>query len=167
MLTIQNTILAATATTTALMAGLFFAYSCSVTLGLQKLPDAEYIAAMQSINRAIQNPVFFLVFFGTLLLLPVSAYLNYHKPVSLKCWLLIAAMFIYFIGVFGVTAAGNIPLNNSLDKFNLANSSKEIIALKRAAFETRWNNLNIIRTLSSLLTVILIIVACITNDRSN
>lgn len=166
MFTFQNTVLAATAMTTALMAGLFFSYSCSVTSGLHKLPDADYIAAMQSINKAIQNPIFFIVFFGVLLLLPVSVFLNYHKPLPVRCWLLITATLIYFIGAFGVTATGNIPLNNSLEKFDLLNASKEMIAAQRAAFESRWNNLNIIRSISSLITVVLVIIACLNNDRS-
>jgi uncharacterized membrane protein len=48
-----------------LMAGLFFAFSVSVMKALARLPSAEGIAAMQSINVAIINPVFLAVFFGT------------------------------------------------------------------------------------------------------
>jgi len=59
---LTNIILVITATTTALMAGLFYAFSCSVNLGLARLSNAEYISAMQSINRAIQNPIFFAAF---------------------------------------------------------------------------------------------------------
>jgi uncharacterized membrane protein len=53
-----------TAVLAALIAGLFHAYSCSVVLGLGKLSDAEYLRAMQNINREILNPVF-LSFMGT------------------------------------------------------------------------------------------------------
>ena len=48
-----------------LMAGLFFAFSVSVMKALARLPSAEGIAAMQSINVAIINPVFLAAFFGT------------------------------------------------------------------------------------------------------
>ena len=48
-----------------LMAGLFFAFSVSVMKALGRLPSAEGIAAMQSINVAIINPVFLAAFFGT------------------------------------------------------------------------------------------------------
>jgi uncharacterized membrane protein len=51
-----------TATVTALIAGLFYAYTCSVNIGLGKLPDEGYIAAMQSINREILNLLFFVSF---------------------------------------------------------------------------------------------------------
>lgn len=62
MLTFQNIILIMTATTTALISGLLYAFTCSVNLGLGRLPDWAYINAMQSINRAILNPLFLLVF---------------------------------------------------------------------------------------------------------
>ena len=58
-----NIILVITATLTALVAGLFFAWSVSITLGLARVSDSEYVSVMQSINRAIQNPVFFAAFF--------------------------------------------------------------------------------------------------------
>src|SRR5206468_9628718 len=86
-MTFANIILLATATTTALIAGLFYAYSCSVNAGLGKLSDAAYLAAMQSINREILNPLFFMSFMGTLLLLPVCTWVHYSKPVSLRFYL--------------------------------------------------------------------------------
>lgn len=48
-----------------LMAGFFFAFSASVIKVLARLPSAEGIAAMQSINVAILNPVFLAAFLGT------------------------------------------------------------------------------------------------------
>jgi uncharacterized membrane protein len=55
-----------------LVAGLLYSYSTSVNPGLKALPDNEYIRAMQSINTAIQNPVFFIAFMGLLLLFPFT-----------------------------------------------------------------------------------------------
>ncbi len=164
---ISNFTLIVTTTCVGLIAGLFYSYSCSVTLGLNKLPDTQYISAMQSINRAIQNPIFFASFFGALVLLPICTYLKYSHPVSPGFWLLLAATLIYLIGTFGVTVIGNIPLNNSLDKFDLTNASKEAISTQRAAFETKWNNLNTIRTISSILSFILVIIACLNNSANN
>jgi uncharacterized membrane protein len=56
-LTVKATLLIAVILT-GLIAGLFFAYACSVNLGLTRLADAEYLKAMQSINGAILNPWF-------------------------------------------------------------------------------------------------------------
>ncbi len=152
-------VLIATTTITGLMAGLFFAFSYSVTGGLGKLADAEYIRAFQSINREIQNPLFLACFMGILLLLPVSTYLHYSNPAVFK--LLLAATIIYFGGAFAVTALGNIPLNNAIDAFNIDTATAEQISAQRTAFETRWNNLNLIRVVSSTLSLLLMILACI------
>lgn len=161
MLTIPNIILVLTATTTALIAGLFYAYSCSVNLGLGRLSDKEYLTAMQSINRAILNLIFFTSFFGTALLLPLSTVLHYGQPMSTRFWFLLSATIVYIVSVFGVTILGNVPLNEELDSFNLQTASIEEIAAQRAKFEVPWNNLNTIRTIGSILAIMLVIVACL------
>ncbi len=161
MPTLTNIILVITATTTALMAGLFYAFSCSVNLGLARLSNAEYISAMQSINRAIQNPIFFAAFFAAPILLPLSVFLHYGQPLSMRFWFLLAATIIYLIGTFGVTIFGNVPLNNTLDRFDLQSATEEEIDVQRGNFEGRWNNLNTVRTVSSTLAIILIVLACL------
>jgi hypothetical protein len=55
--------------TTGLLAGVFYAYAVSVNLGLAAQPDAAYVATMQVINERIENPLFFLSFFGAVLFL--------------------------------------------------------------------------------------------------
>ena len=142
-------------TTTGLSAGLFFAWSFSVTPGLARIPDAAYIAAMQSMNRAILNPTFFVVFMGPLFLLPLSTYLSYTGSGSLRFWILAAAAVAYVVGVFGITMAGNVPMNEALDAFHLNSATAEQIAARRAAFEGRWVYLNNIRTAFAALSLIL------------
>ena len=154
-------ILIATATTTALIAGLFYAGSFSVTPGLRNVPDTSYILFMQSTNKAILNPIFFISFLGTALLLPVSTFLYYNKHSPYPFRFLLIATCLYLIGVIGVTALGNIPLNNALANFNLQSATPEAIALQRAGFEKRWNLLNNIRTFFSTITLILVIIACV------
>jgi uncharacterized membrane protein len=79
----------------------------------------------------------------------------------MRFWFLLAATIVYLIGAFGVTMLGNIPLNQALDAFNLQSASEEAIAMQRAKFESRWNNLNMIRTIASTIAVILVILACL------
>lgn len=141
------------------MAGLFYSWSCSVMLGFARLPDREFVSAMQLTNRTIQNPIFFAAFFGAPIFLIISTVL--HSNQSTRFTLLLAATVIYLIGTFGVTVFGNVPLNNTLDRFNLESATAEEIALQRANFEKRWNNLNTIRTVSSTLAVILVVIACL------
>ena len=148
-----------TATLTALVAGLFYAWSCSVMLGFARLTDREFVAAMQATNRAIQNPVFFAAFLGAPIFLPLSTYLNFGQ--SPRFALLLAATLFYLIGTFGVTIFGNVPMNNVLDRFDPEPASEQEVAAQRANFERRWNNLNTIRTISSTLALILVIIACL------
>ncbi|MCS3869633.1 putative membrane protein [Chryseobacterium ginsenosidimutans] len=154
-------LLIVTATLTALIAGLFYAYSCSVVLGLGKLSDTEYLKSMQSINREILNPVFFMSFMGTAFLLPISTFIyRGQHPVFL---LLLLATLAYLLGVFAVTMFGNVPLNDQLDKFDMANSTAQKIKEMRDTFENRWNFLNNIRTIFSVITIVLTVCACIWN----
>lgn len=148
-----------TAVLTALIAGLFYAYSCSVVLGLGKLSDAEYLKAMQNINREILNPVFFMSFMGTAILLPLSTFLlRGEQPVFI--FLLLAAL-AYLIGVFGVTVVGNVPMNDQLDQFDILGSAAEAVKQMRDNFENRWNFLNNIRTAFSIISITLAVCACI------
>ncbi|UFH57900.1 DUF1772 domain-containing protein [Spirosoma sp. KNUC1025] len=156
-------ILGVTATATALMGGLFYAFSWAVMPGLKRLPDASYILAMQSINRAIQNPVFFAAFLGAAFLLPLSTYLDYSptKPLSVRFWLLLAASGVYIVGVIGVTIGGNVPLNETLDAFDVQAASVSDVLNHRRAFELPWSQLHMVRTGASFLTVLLVVAACL------
>lgn len=141
-------------TTTGLSAGLFFAWSFSVMPGLAKVNDTAFFAAMQSMNREILNPVFFMIFLGPLLLLPLSTYLAYANAGSLRFWLLAAATLTYFIGVFGITMGANVPMNEALDALDWQSASAQEIAARRNAFEGRWVFLNNLRTCFSALALV-------------
>jgi uncharacterized membrane protein len=158
-LNIYNVILIIAATLTALMAGLFYAWSVAVMPGFARLKDREFVAAMRATNRAIQNPVFFAAFFGAPVFLVISTVLHFNQ--SGRFWFLLAAIVIYLTGTFGVTIFGNVPLNNTLDRFDLDSATDEETARQRANFERRWNNLNMIRAVSSTLAVILSVIACL------
>jgi uncharacterized membrane protein len=41
--------------TMGLISGFFYAYACSVTLGLALLPDEQYVEEMQAINATVRN----------------------------------------------------------------------------------------------------------------
>lgn len=161
----KEIILITTALTTGLIGGLFYAYTCSVNIGLGLLHDREYLTAMQSINSAILNPLFFMSFMGTLLLLPISAWLCYKEPLSLRFTLLLAASILYMIGVFGVTVFGNVPLNDALAQFNVQKASAMEITQQRMSFEKPWLMLHNIRTVCSVICLILVLVSLL--DKPN
>ena len=149
-----------------LTAGIFYCWSVSVTPGLALLSDKEYITTFQQLNKAIQNPLFFTCFMGTMFLLPLSTWVHYQKPLPLSFWLLLAASIIYFVGVMGVTMGANVPMNNEMDVFNTATATIAELSAKRIAFEAKWNFLNNIRTISCILCLTLTVLACITGSNS-
>jgi uncharacterized membrane protein len=159
MIDIEKFVLFSTILFTGIMAGLFFAYSFSVTAGLGKMSDKCYIQSMQSINREIQNPVFFLVFFGVMVLLPICTYFNYKPETLLRFYWLLFATCIYIIGVFVVTATINVPLNTNLDAFDVRLKSEAEFRQKRMEYEPLWNRWNRFRTLCSFLSFCAVTVA--------
>lgn len=133
---------------TGLLAGLFYGYDCSVIKGLGNLQNDAYLHSFQSINKAIQNPYFFISFMGSLLVLPVASWLSYNNGVPF--YLLLSASFLYFIGVFGVTLFFNIPLNEQLSNFQISTATESEISLMRKTFENSWNTYHKIRTIAAI-----------------
>jgi len=152
MSSFQNIILFITILFSGMVAGLLYSYSCSVNPGLKALSSKEYLSAMQSINRAIQNPVFFVTFMGLLILLPLCCWLAYKHQINISFPFLATATLIYFIGVIGVTAAGNIPLNNQLESFNINTASDADMLSMRTQFEIAWVRWHSIRTTASVIS---------------
>jgi uncharacterized membrane protein len=138
---------------TGLSAGLFYAWSVSVIPGTKRVSDMVYLETMQSINRAILNPAFFLIFFGSLILLSVSTLQHFRS--GLTFWILLTATIIYLIGTFGVTALGNVPLNDTLDVLDLSELSTNLIAKTRRQYEAPWNRLHLIRTIFGVLSFLI------------
>ena len=154
---LEPTLLIVTGTLTALLAGVFFGYAVSVNGALHRLKDAEYVRVMQAIIIVIQNPLFFLSFIGPILLLPLVTFLSRDgDPIPFT--LLLAATIIYIVGAFGVTVAGNIPLNEQLAKANASNLLAASDA--RTRFEKPWNRLHMIRTIASIASTVLFFTAC-------
>lgn len=159
MFSFQNIVLFFTIFFSGLIAGLLYSYSCSVNIGLNVLPDEQYLNVMQSINRKIQNPYFFICFIGLLLLYPLTLWNLYHLDSKVSLYLLLIAAALYFIGVFGITVFGNVPLNDKLDHFVISTASKNEITAMRQAFETPWNKFHFLRTVSAILSFSLAILS--------
>jgi uncharacterized membrane protein len=143
---------------TGLSAGLFYAWSVSVIPGTKKIDDLSYLHTMQSINREILNPAFFLVFFGSLIALICSTYLIYSVSVK-GFWFLATAALTYLVGTLGVTGIGNVPLNNELEALNISSLSPKEISEFRRYYEMHWNKFHTYRMLFSVLSFILTLLA--------
>ena len=145
-----------------LIAGFFWGWSVSAGLGLARVSDHNYVSAMQSINQAILNPVFLLVFMGSTLVLAGAAVASFVAGDTRRGWWMASAAVVYAVGVFGVTAAGNVPLNNTLDAFDLAGGTDASIAEARHDYEGPWNRLHYIRSTLAVLVVGLASTAALT-----
>ena len=151
---------------TGLSAGFFYAWEVSVIPGTKQISDRSYLETMQSINRAILNPAFFIIFFGSLLFLLVSGYMQYKAAINLSFWFMVGATLTYLIGTFGVTVFGNIPLNDLLDALNLNDLNSEALNNTRTSYEGKWNQWHSIRTVFSVLAFVLCLLAAFI-DKSN
>ena len=156
-----NIVMALSTISTGLMAGLFFAWSFSVNNGLSNLGDVLFIKTFQSMNRSIENPFFSTVFLGSAFLILWSLYLNSDNTSSFTFLCLLAATVVYLAGSVGVTFLANLPLNKTLDGFDVDNASSKDIICRRRAFEKKWNILNTIRTISALLAFVLLDLCCV------
>ena len=129
------------------MAGLFFAFSAFIMTAFSRLPWAGGIAAMQSINVAILNPVFFAVFFGTpavCVSLAIAAVVRWPEPGSLY---LLAGSLLHLLGSLVVTIAFNVPLNNRLAAGSADSLEGAAVWTEYLSVWTAWNH---VRTLACL-----------------
>lgn len=128
-----------------LVAGVFYAFSTFVMKALGRLPPAQGIAAMQSINIVVINPWFMAALFGTALLCLAVLGLSFRggAPAGLP----IAGGLLYVLGTIGVTIAFNVPRNNSLARMNPVAAEAAALWTDYLSTWTRWNH---VRTLAAL-----------------
>lgn len=136
----------------ALVAGVFFAFSSFVMGALARLPAAEGIAAMQSINVVVLNRSFLGTFIGTAvlsLLVAGLAVAGWGKPEA--PWFLAGAL-AYIGGTFLVTGLANVPLNDRLA--GVPAEDPAAVPLWEHYLE-RWTRLNTLRTVAAAAAVLL------------
>lgn len=140
----------------AMMTGFFYSFSVTVMPGLDVTPPDSAVLAMQGVNRAVRNGVFFATFFlGPVLAIVVAGWmwLAGYRRGALK---LIAAALIYGIGVIALTAQVNVPMNEALALVtgDLTNSDSVW-----SGYSPRWTGWNTVRTVLSGVAMLLAISA--------
>ena len=134
---------------TSLVGGVFLSFSDFLMRALNKVGEPAGSAAMKSINvevfRIIFIPLFFALVPGTVATAAVSATGNDTGPA--RPWLL-AASVIYCFGVFLVTGAGNVPLNNKLAALDGTAQTQ----YWRSTYLPKWTRLNTIRTIACIVS---------------
>lgn len=140
----------------ALVAGVFFAFSTFVIKALAQQPPPQGIAAMQSINITVINPLFMGAFLGTAaacILLLISSLLKWHQPGVV--YLLLGSL-LYLVGTLGVTLAFNVPLNDALA---IAKPDSVDSANLWARYLTEWTLWNHVRTVAAITAALSLIIA--------
>lgn len=140
---------------TGLSAGLFFAFSSFVMSALNRLPAQQAIAAMQSINLAVLNPVFGALFFGTTLLNAALAIDSLFHLGDIRSNYLFIGSALYVLGSFLITLACNVPLNNKLATLQPDKDSGQLWASYFKAW-TFWNH---VRTASATISLSLLLMS--------
>jgi len=132
-----------------LLAGFFFAFSICVMKALGKLPPAQGIAAMQSINVVVINPVFLAAFLGTAVLsglAVVLALLAWQAPAA--PWSLAGGL-LYVAGTFLVTMLLNVPRNNALAALAPTSSGAAALWTSYLSGWTAWNHVRMLAALAA------------------
>ncbi len=130
-----------------LIAGLLFAFSNNVMPALLRQPTDAAMRTMQAINTLIQNPWFFIAFFGTAVVALVLAVLSAMQLPQRSAVLVLIGSLLYLIGTFGVTAIVNVPMNNGLAAHSPTAPDATAYWQNYVAQWVRWNHL---RTAASL-----------------
>jgi uncharacterized membrane protein len=138
-----------------LMAGFFLAFSATVMWALERQPPPAGIAAMQTINVVVLNPIFLGIFFGTAILslgLDIVALLRWPEPGSAY---LLAGSLLYFIGTFLVTLIFNVPLNNALAAVKPDSAEGSAVWTHYLRVWTAWNHVRTVAPLAAAACFIL------------
>ena len=134
---------------TALLAGVFQSFSDFVMRGLMRAAPAGGIDSMQQLNRTVFRSFFLATF---LALVPVSIMFAIYAWIAMggpAMRLIIAAAAIYLPFVFIVTARGNVPMNEKLDKMDPTSDDAAEYWKTYGPVWTRWNT---VWTLGSIAT---------------
>ncbi|WP_329108100.1 DUF1772 domain-containing protein [Micromonospora sp. NBC_01699] len=146
---------AVTLAVTGAITGLYYAYSVSVMPGLNAIGGGSAIRAMNSINVKIQNPLFFVTFFGPVVTATLTGVLLLvlgHRPAAV---LFLLAAAVYLFGAFLLTVAVNVPLNDLLAATAVPADPAEA-ARVWADYSSRWTGWNTVRAAASLVSLLLI-----------
>ncbi|HEY7429303.1 MAG TPA: anthrone oxygenase family protein [Streptosporangiaceae bacterium] len=131
-----------------LMAGVFGVYANSIMPGLRRTDDRTFVGAFQSMDKAIINPLFMVIFLGALVLTGLAAVLHAGTGSrSVLPWA--AAAFVLYLAAVVITIAVNVPLNDALKAAGPPDRIADLAAARQRFNERKWAAWNVARTLSS------------------
>lgn len=145
-----------TAVACGLVAGFFFAFSTTVMKALARLPAAQGVTAMQSINIVVINPLVMAALFGTALacaVLVIASVVEWGEPYAVY---LLGGGLLYLVGAVVLTGVYHVPRNDALASLD-PNGPDAASHWDRYVKEwTAWNH---VRTLAPLTAATLLTIA--------
>ncbi|MBN0041387.1 DUF1772 domain-containing protein [Cellulosimicrobium cellulans] len=145
------------AVATGLAGGVLFAFSTFVMGGLRRLPAADGAAAMVAINKDALRPPLMVLLAASVLVPAAAAVVGLVVGTPGAGWALAGAV-VSAVGILGVTAVANVPLNERLDA--AAERPTDLVAAW-AAFLPRWLAWNHVRTVAGAVATALLALALV------
>ena len=143
----QLYLVAGTALASGLVGGVLYAFSSFVMAGLRRLPPAQGMAAMQSINVTAVRPGLMIPFLGTMLAsvaVAITAIADWDDTTS--PWL-VAGAATYVLGTFAMTGLYHVPRNNRLA---VTTTDAPEAASVWSRYQKQWTRWNHYRTLAAV-----------------
>ena len=136
-----------TAVGCALVGGVFFGFSAFVMKALARLPPAQGIAAMQSINVTAVTPPLMAALFGTAVACVALAVASLFRWGESGAVYLLGGSLLYLVGTVLVTIAFNVPRNDALAAVDPESADG---ATRWARFVPGWTAWNSVRAAVAL-----------------
>ncbi|MDE0103051.1 MAG: DUF1772 domain-containing protein [Bryobacterales bacterium] len=145
--------------------GFFYAWVCSTMWGLDAAAPNTAIAAMQAMNASVRNAAFAPAFFGTPVILFVTALVAWRSRESRAALLFGAGGLIYLLGALILTVLVSSPMNEDLALVETpmeASRAREVWQ----DYSEPWQRWNTVRTIVSCVTLLLAGLAILSLNRS-
>jgi len=142
----------------AVIGGVFSAFSEFIMSGLLRAAPAGGIESMQHINRTVIKTQFVA---GILLIAPFSVLMALYALMTFTGdarIILILAPIVYVPTVFVMTIAGNVPMNKRLERLDHKSAAAAVYWIE---YGRVWTRLNHVRSIGSALTAGLYIIAAV------
>jgi uncharacterized membrane protein len=146
MNTLRAALLIGATMTMGFVAGAFALYAHAIMPGLRSTDDHTFVAAFQSIDRAIINPWFMATAFVGALIFTAAAVATTVGRAALP-WVAVA-LGLYLIA-FVITVAVNVPLNDAIKAAGNPDHIRDLAGVRARFHEARWAAWNLIRVVAS------------------
>ncbi|MEP0322059.1 DUF1772 domain-containing protein [Bauldia litoralis] len=143
----------------ALVGGVFLAFSDFIMRSLATAQSPAGIEVMQSINREVFRWVFMTLFLGMAVVSAGIIVYTYSHLAGIGAVLIGGAAGLYLLGVFGVTVAFNVPLNNLLEALDFRSAAA--VDFWKARYLPHWTFWNSVRSVASIGAAVMALVGLV------